>query len=579
MFRQILLILILTMIVAASAFAQDAPNAVSYPLIGDLHVPPRIDPCIKIVAPHEGQSIPCSGPDGEPCVTIYGDDGDCPGTITEVRFQWSPGGSDPWYMIDEVIDAPEDYWETCWDNSGLVENGDTVYFRVIAHDEYFMADTSCPVMVFIDCQVLNAQLFIEDIVTTCFGIPKVAGLITLKAIEDTMLDIHSVRFYYKLDPDPDIFQYWHYIGQGEPIFENVFVYRDFNTTSLTQNVYYDFRAVSEDLGGHLMFDLDGDGFFDDSTFIPALAQGSGKKVFVDNQAPQPAFSMVADSATSIFYVNPSLWLGGNGRAYVKAGDYITIEISVLPSEDTCEVFKVQYYIRGYGDTWPLHIGTSMHHYHYPINFEPISEGLIPPYQLEDGWWRGEIYALLYDSLGNSKADTIDLFILDINPFQAIIVDPPNDCCICGDVPMRAAALNPYEISEVTYQYRPQDSTDWTDILNGTSTEPDSFPIIWHIVDRPAGAYFLRAVAKDSSGIPDSNPPTMMIYVYVCGDANGDGEIDVADVVYLTNYLFENGPAPVPCLDAGDANYDGMVDIADVVYLIIYLFIGGPPPGC
>jgi len=61
-----------------------------------------------------------------------------------------------------------------------------------------------------------------------------------------------------------------------------------------------------------------------------------------------------------------------------------------------------------------------------------------------------------------------------------------------------------------------------------------------------------------------------------GDANGDGGIDIADVVYLINYLFTDGPAPQP-LEAGDANSDGVVDIADVVYLINYLFVSGPPP--
>jgi agmatine/peptidylarginine deiminase len=70
-----------------------------------------------------------------------------------------------------------------------------------------------------------------------------------------------------------------------------------------------------------------------------------------------------------------------------------------------------------------------------------------------------------------------------------------------------------------------------------------------------------------------------LYVYICGDANGDGAIEIADVVYLINYLFIDGPAPVPCLAAGDANCDGVVNITDVVYLINYLFISGPPPGC
>lgn len=67
-------------------------------------------------------------------------------------------------------------------------------------------------------------------------------------------------------------------------------------------------------------------------------------------------------------------------------------------------------------------------------------------------------------------------------------------------------------------------------------------------------------------------------VYELGDANGDGVINSADVVYLVNYLFIDGPAPDP-LEVGDVDSDGVVDITDAVYLIKYLFVGGPAPGC
>jgi parallel beta-helix repeat protein len=66
--------------------------------------------------------------------------------------------------------------------------------------------------------------------------------------------------------------------------------------------------------------------------------------------------------------------------------------------------------------------------------------------------------------------------------------------------------------------------------------------------------------------------------FTYGDANKDGVINIADVVYLINYLFVDGPAPDP-LSVGDANCDDVVNIADVVYLINYLFIDGPPPDC
>jgi len=67
--------------------------------------------------------------------------------------------------------------------------------------------------------------------------------------------------------------------------------------------------------------------------------------------------------------------------------------------------------------------------------------------------------------------------------------------------------------------------------------------------------------------------------YMRGDANGDGWINVNDVVYLINYLFVDGPPPVPSEEAGDANCDGSVNVSDVVYLINFLFVGGPSPGC
>jgi hypothetical protein len=63
-----------------------------------------------------------------------------------------------------------------------------------------------------------------------------------------------------------------------------------------------------------------------------------------------------------------------------------------------------------------------------------------------------------------------------------------------------------------------------------------------------------------------------------GDANGNGEIEPGDIVYLVNYLFRGGASPVP-LQAGDCNCDGEVGPGDVVYLINFLFRGWSPPSC
>ncbi len=66
--------------------------------------------------------------------------------------------------------------------------------------------------------------------------------------------------------------------------------------------------------------------------------------------------------------------------------------------------------------------------------------------------------------------------------------------------------------------------------------------------------------------------------YICGDANGDEDINVGDAVYLINHIFNAGAAPDP-IEAGDANGDGNLNIGDAVYLINHIFNGGPPPMC
>lgn len=68
-----------------------------------------------------------------------------------------------------------------------------------------------------------------------------------------------------------------------------------------------------------------------------------------------------------------------------------------------------------------------------------------------------------------------------------------------------------------------------------------------------------------------------------GDVNHDdaSSIDIADLVYLVDYMFAEGPEP-PCLTEADINGDAnpTVEIDDLVYLVDYMFNNGPvPPDC
>jgi hypothetical protein len=62
-----------------------------------------------------------------------------------------------------------------------------------------------------------------------------------------------------------------------------------------------------------------------------------------------------------------------------------------------------------------------------------------------------------------------------------------------------------------------------------------------------------------------------------GDADGAGDLDVSDAVFILSHLFGAGIAP-SCADAADANDDGALDIADAVKVLLHLFVrAGPLP--
>lgn len=73
-----------------------------------------------------------------------------------------------------------------------------------------------------------------------------------------------------------------------------------------------------------------------------------------------------------------------------------------------------------------------------------------------------------------------------------------------------------------------------------------------------------------------DPITVDPTFFTRGDCNGDGGFNVADAVYLLNYLFVS-PTVLPCEDACDINDDGGLDISDPVNFLAHLFAGAAPP--
>ena len=77
---------------------------------------------------------------------------------------------------------------------------------------------------------------------------------------------------------------------------------------------------------------------------------------------------------------------------------------------------------------------------------------------------------------------------------------------------------------------------------------------------------------DGDGIPDDQEGP----IYIRGDANGDGWVDITDMIRNLGYQFGAQPAP-GCLKTADVNDDGGIDLGDPIFGLGYLFADGAEP--
>ncbi len=71
---------------------------------------------------------------------------------------------------------------------------------------------------------------------------------------------------------------------------------------------------------------------------------------------------------------------------------------------------------------------------------------------------------------------------------------------------------------------------------------------------------------------------VQLATFLCGDVTSDQVLTSSDVIFLVNYIFKGGPAPVPASDA-DMNNNNVVNSADIIYMVNHVFKAGPPPPC
>jgi hypothetical protein len=175
-------------------------------------------------------------------------------------------------------------------------------------------------------------------------------------------------------------------------------------------------------------------------------------------------------------------------------------------------------------------------------------------------YSANVSVLLNNGDGTFSPDSV--YPSGTNPWSTVAVDVDGD----GDLDLATSSEYSSDVSVL--------------LNNGDATfVPDS---AYPVGDYP---YSISAADFDGDGDLDlatanhgTDDVSVLFNVLCTGNANGDDITDVADAIFLLNYLFKGGPAPSPLL-IGNVNCDGTVDVGDAIYLLNYLFKAGPPPRC
>ena len=110
-------------------------------------------------------------------------------------------------------------------------------------------------------------------------------------------------------------------------------------------------------------------------------------------------------------------------------------------------------------------------------------------------------------------------------------------------------------------------------INPIAVEGESAPIILDGYNDYVPFYYTDLLDYVVPTIPGE---VMVGCFRLGGDVNHDGERSGADLIYLVNYLWNDG-ADIPCPAEAEVNSDGEITALDLVYLVNYFWNDGPPP--
>lgn len=139
----------------------------------------------------------------------------------------------------------------------------------------------------------------------------------------------------------------------------------------------------------------------------------------------------------------------------------------------------------------------------------------------------------------------------------------------------AMGFNIYRYGESYWKY----TKDWRGNVVDSTLVADTIRINQEILDIETTAYtdyevtpgktyyyYYKVLSTDLQEYDVSNVVAVSALTSQLGDANGSGDVDVADVITIANYAIGDTPKPF-IFEAADVNTDQLVDILDVIGVI------------
>ncbi|MEE9443014.1 MAG: Ig-like domain-containing protein, partial [candidate division Zixibacteria bacterium] len=209
----------------------------------------------------------------------------------------------------------------------------------------------------------------------------------------------------------------------------------------------------------------------------------------------------------------------------------------------------------------------------------FSTGMPKTFRFTPNYVQAGTYDVLFIALHDGLADSeyVSITVQEAGN-QAPIFTSPSDTMtvILGEsIEYHIQAIDPDLDPVFFWMINPPPNSVLVDSGNGAASltfTPDA--------SQNGAMHLFRYVVEDPAGLTDTLFKWTRVATFLRGDANNDATVNIADAIFIVNFVFKQGDPPI-VMEAADVNNDGIdgprVNVGDALYLVNFIFKYGPPP--